>query len=131
MASYVLLLKEQEDDESVVYRFGPNEDVMGKIELNKITKMFSELESIPDPSIPSKFYFDRAAQRLVVCLVREGGSSQKELHLNHDYPSLQVKGFTSCGGYPVPSEFFIKPVTRIGKRESPMRLKHTLLKLRG
>jgi len=46
---------------------------MGKIELNKITKMFSELESIPDPSIPSKFYFDRAAQRLVVCLVREGG----------------------------------------------------------
>ncbi|WP_313637000.1 hypothetical protein [Paenibacillus sp.] len=73
MASYVLLLKEQEDDETVVYRFGPNEDVMGKIELNKITKMFSELESIPDPSIPSKFYFDRAAQRLVVCLVREGG----------------------------------------------------------
>lgn len=73
MASYVLLLKDHEDDETVVYRFGPNEDIMGKIELNKITKKFTELESLPDPNIPNKFYFDRAAQRLVVCLVREGG----------------------------------------------------------
>lgn len=73
MASYVLLLKDHEDDETVVYRFGPNEDIMGKIKLNKITKKFTELESLPDPNIPNKFYFDRAAQRLVVCLVREGG----------------------------------------------------------
>ncbi len=73
MASYVLLLKEHEDDEKVVYKFGPNEDVMGKIELNKTTRKISEIESLPDPNIPSKFYFDRAAQRLVVCLVREGG----------------------------------------------------------
>ncbi|ASS91427.1 MULTISPECIES: hypothetical protein [Aeribacillus] len=73
MASYVLLLKEYEDDETVVYKFGPNEEIMGKIELNKITRKFSELESLPDQNIPSKFYFDRAAQRLAVCLVREGG----------------------------------------------------------
>ncbi|MBD8027871.1 hypothetical protein H9636_14555 [Ureibacillus sp. Re31] len=75
MASYVLLLKEYEDDETVVYKFGPNEEIMGKIELNKnkITRRFSELESLPDQNIPSKFYFDRAAQRLAVCLVREGG----------------------------------------------------------
>lgn len=73
LASYVLLLKEFENNESVIYKFGPNENVMGKIELNKITRKFSELEGIPDPSIPSKFYFDRAAQRLAVCLVREGG----------------------------------------------------------
>lgn len=73
LASYVLLLKEYEDDETVVYKFGPNEEIMGKIELNKITRKFSELESLPDQNIPSKFYFDRAAQRLAVCLVREGG----------------------------------------------------------
>ncbi|WP_419958280.1 hypothetical protein [Psychrobacillus psychrotolerans] len=73
MASYVLLLKEYEDDETVVYKFGPNEEIMGKIELNKITRKFSELESLPDQHIPSKFYFDRAAQRLAVCLVRENG----------------------------------------------------------
>ncbi len=33
-----LLLKEYEDEEKVVYRFGPNEEQMGKIELNKKTK---------------------------------------------------------------------------------------------
>ncbi|KKZ93457.1 hypothetical protein [Bacillus wiedmannii] len=73
MASYVLLLKEYEDNETVVYRFGPNENSMGKIELNKLTRKVSELEAIPDQNIPSKFYFDRAAQRLAVCLIREGG----------------------------------------------------------
>lgn len=69
----MLLLKESEDDETVVYKFGPNELTMGKIELNKKTRKFSELETLPDPLIPAKFYFDRAAQRLVVCLVKEGG----------------------------------------------------------
>ncbi|MGG1592422.1 hypothetical protein [Terribacillus saccharophilus] len=73
MASYVLLLKDYEDNDSVIYRFGPNEKVMGKIKLNKSTRQFSELEELPDENIPSKFYFDRAAQRLAVCLVREGG----------------------------------------------------------
>ncbi|WP_107839304.1 hypothetical protein [Metasolibacillus meyeri] len=73
MASHVLLLKEYEDNEIVVYRFGPNEDIMGKIELNKFTRKFSELEAIPNSNFPSKFYYERAAQRLAVCLVREGG----------------------------------------------------------
>lgn len=73
LASYVLLLKEYEDNETVVYRFGPNENIMGKIELNKFTRKFSELEVIPDNNFPSKFYYDRAAQRLAVCLVKEGG----------------------------------------------------------
>ncbi|WP_405097375.1 hypothetical protein [Oceanobacillus sp. FSL H7-0719] len=73
MAAYVLLLKEYEDDDTVVYKFGPNEEIMGKMELNKITGKFSELESLPEQNIPTKFYFDRAAQRLTVCLVREGG----------------------------------------------------------
>jgi len=38
LASFVLLLKEYEDDATVVYKFDPNEEVMGKIELNKITR---------------------------------------------------------------------------------------------
>ena len=74
MASYVLLLKEYEDNETVVYRFRPNENTMGKIELNKFTRKFSELEVIPDSNFPSEFYYDRAAQRLAICLVREGGA---------------------------------------------------------
>ncbi len=73
LASYVLLLKEHEDKETVIYRFGPNEHSMGKIELNKLTKKVRELETIPDKDISSKFYFNRAAQKLAVCLVRDGG----------------------------------------------------------
>lgn len=73
LASYVLLLKEYEDNEIVVYRFGPNENIMGKMGLNKVTKKFYEIELIPEQDYPSKFYFDRAAQRLAVCLVREDG----------------------------------------------------------
>ena len=48
MGAYVLLLKELEDVEKVIYRFGPNEDSMGKIQLNKITGKFTEIEPIPD-----------------------------------------------------------------------------------
>ncbi|WP_256975210.1 MULTISPECIES: hypothetical protein [Paenibacillus] len=42
MASFVLLLKDYEDDEKVIYYFGPNEHVMGKIELNKRRKPFKK-----------------------------------------------------------------------------------------
>jgi len=73
VAAYVLLLKEYETDEMVVYKFGPNEKSMGKIALNKGTRMISEVEAIPDDNIRSSFYFDRAAQRLTVCLLKEGG----------------------------------------------------------
>lgn len=71
MGAYVLLLKELEDVEKVIYRFGPNEDSMGKIQLNKITGKFTEIEPIPDSSIVTQFYFGRAIQRLSVCFVRE------------------------------------------------------------
>ncbi|MCG3086908.1 hypothetical protein [Sporosarcina cyprini] len=42
-----------------------------KIELNKETRIFSELEPINNPNHSSQFYFDRAAQRMVRCLVKE------------------------------------------------------------
>ncbi|MCK6077397.1 hypothetical protein [Paenibacillus silvae] len=73
MASFVLLLKEMEDEEKVIYKFGPNEMVMGRIELNKITRKFVELDPIPDSNISTKFYFARAAQKLSVCFIRENG----------------------------------------------------------
>lgn len=43
------------------------------VKLNKITRKFTQLESIPDPNFSTKFYFDRAAQKLSVCLIRENG----------------------------------------------------------
>ncbi|MEI5909148.1 hypothetical protein WAK64_19030 [Bacillus spongiae] len=73
MASFVLLIKEYENNEVVVYRFGPNEDIIGKIELNKITGRLYEIKPIPDPNFSSEFYYKRAARRLAVIFSREGG----------------------------------------------------------
>lgn len=73
MASFVLLIKDYEDDEVVIYRFGPNEKEMGKIKLNKKTNMFSELEAVSQKARTAKFYFDRAAQRLARCVMKENG----------------------------------------------------------
>ncbi|WP_078552271.1 hypothetical protein [Bacillus alkalicellulosilyticus] len=73
MGAFVLLLKDYEDESVVIYRFGPEEEIMGKIELNKVTRMFSELEPINNPNHSNRFYFDRAAQRLARCLVKESG----------------------------------------------------------
>lgn len=73
MATFVLLLKEYEDDNIVIYKFGPNEKVMGKIELNKSTRMFNELEPVPNSEQIAQFYFNRAAQRLARCFIKEEG----------------------------------------------------------
>lgn len=72
MGAFVLLLKDYEDESVVIYRFGPKEDIMGKIQLNKETRMFAELEPINNQNHSNQFYFDRAAQRMARCLVKEG-----------------------------------------------------------
>lgn len=38
MAVFILMLKEFEDEERVVYQYGPNEDLMGRIEYDKKMK---------------------------------------------------------------------------------------------
>lgn len=73
MASYVILLKENESENEVVYKFGPDEQHLGKIKFDKKTNMFSELMPVIGSSNKSKFYFDRAAQRLARCIVKENG----------------------------------------------------------
>ncbi|MDQ0719224.1 hypothetical protein QF049_000485 [Paenibacillus sp. W4I10] len=45
---------------------------MGKIELKK-KETIQEVEPVVNPNNESKFYFDRAAQRLARCLYREKG----------------------------------------------------------
>lgn len=73
MASFVLLLKDYEDEEKVIYHFGPNEQIMGNIELNKKNETIQEVTPVVNANNESKFYFDRAAQRLAMCLYRENG----------------------------------------------------------
>lgn len=71
MGAFVLLLKDYEDESIVIYRFGPKEEIMGRIQLNKDSRMFSELEPITNPNHSNQFYFDRAAQRMARCLIKE------------------------------------------------------------
>jgi len=70
MASFVLILKEYEDNEKVIYKFGPNETTLGKIQFDKHRNVFTELEPVPDPEMTSKFYFDRAAQKITKCVIK-------------------------------------------------------------
>ncbi|MCV9948936.1 hypothetical protein [Paenibacillus sp. BT-177] len=79
MGAFVLLFKEHEDETVVIYRYGPNEHIMGKVQLNKETKLFSEIEPLSDPSHSNKFYFDRAAQQMARCFVKENGIFPDEM----------------------------------------------------
>jgi hypothetical protein len=73
MASFVLLLKEYEDEAAVIYKFGPSDHQMGRIKFDKKTTIISEVEPVPDSEQSPNFYFKRAAQRLARCIA-EGGS---------------------------------------------------------
>lgn len=73
MASFVILLKEYEDEVAVIYRFGPNDHQMGRIKFDKKTTLISELEPVLDSKQSPNFYFKRAAQRLARCITEEGG----------------------------------------------------------
>ncbi|EGO63781.1 hypothetical protein [Acetonema longum] len=78
MAAIVLMIKEHEDGDAVVYKFGPDEQHQGRIRLNKKTNMLSELEPVPCPS--PKFHFDMAAQRLARCIATEGGIFSERMY---------------------------------------------------
>lgn len=73
MAVYVLLLKEYEDEEKVIYKYGPNEEITGKIEYNKKSNKIIEIEPIIKEGISNDFYIKRAAQKLAVISVRANG----------------------------------------------------------
>ncbi|EPY2274697.1 hypothetical protein ACFLKB_00705 [Clostridium sp. FAM 1755] len=73
MAVFVLLIKEYEDAEKVVYKYGPNEEVMGKIEYNKIDRTFKEIEAIEQEGDSNEFFINLAAQRISRIVVREKG----------------------------------------------------------
>jgi hypothetical protein len=62
MAFYILLVKESEDEQTVVYRFGPNEEKLGCLLLDKTSGMVKELE--PVPTSTSEVLFPRAAVKL-------------------------------------------------------------------
>jgi hypothetical protein len=69
VATYVLLVKEEETEEFVVYKFGPDKDTLGRMRLNKTNGEPEELEMVPGST--SNFYYLRAASTLIRIL-KEG-----------------------------------------------------------
>lgn len=62
MAFYVLLLKEHEDDQYVVYKFGPHEEALGRLRLDKATGVVDEID--PVTTINPQAFFNRAAVKV-------------------------------------------------------------------
>ena len=72
MAVYVLLLKEYEDEEKVIYKYGPNEEILGKIQYDKKLDKIIEIKPIVKEGVSNEFYFRRSAQKIAVMSKMEG-----------------------------------------------------------
>lgn len=83
MAVYVLLIKEYEDDEKVVYKYGHSEDTTGKIEYNKISRAFKEIESIKKKEFQTTFSLTLQLKELRELLEEKKEYFLKEQQLNH------------------------------------------------
>ncbi|MCC5663429.1 hypothetical protein [Nostoc mirabile] len=62
MAFYVLILKEKEDEIGVTYRFGPHEDRLGSLWIDKFSGEVKELQETPEQN--SQAFFQRAAVKV-------------------------------------------------------------------
>lgn len=74
MAVFVILLKDYEDEERVVYSYGPNEETMGKIEYDKKNGVINQLSSIDSDIYPDEFFFKRAGRRLARMIIKENNN---------------------------------------------------------
>lgn len=73
MAAFVLMIKLEDNEEKVIYKFGPNEQHMGIIEFNKMNKMSNVRESVNDGILSNKAYERWAAEKIVKLMYKEGG----------------------------------------------------------
>ncbi|MBC1524662.1 hypothetical protein HB825_13485 [Listeria booriae] len=64
MAVFIIMTKEYENEEKVVYKYGPDEKISGTIEYNKDSGMISQQEPIVSEFYPDEFFFKRAGRRL-------------------------------------------------------------------
>lgn len=74
MAVYILMKKIMDDDEKVIYKFGPNEGQMGIIEFDKKKRKFNITEHVNDGILSNKAYERWAAEKIVKLMDKEGGN---------------------------------------------------------
>lgn len=65
MSIYVLLIKDYEDSKKVIYKYGPNEGLTGKIKYNKNENTISKVEPIIKKGMSDDFFFQIAAKKIV------------------------------------------------------------------
>ncbi len=74
MAVFVLMIKEFEDEDRVVYFYGPNENTMGRIEYDKKHEVINQISPIDSNCFADDFFFKRAGRRLSRMVIRENHS---------------------------------------------------------
>ena len=67
------MIKKYDDDKKVVYRFGPNERLMGEIEFDKEEKIFNILEQVNDSRISNQSYENWAMEQIIKIMYRDNG----------------------------------------------------------
>ena len=73
MAVYSKMIKKYDDDKKVVYRFGPNERLMGEIEFDKEEKIFNILGQVNDSRISNQSYENWAMEQIIKIMYRDNG----------------------------------------------------------
>lgn len=73
MAVYVLMKKIKDNEKKVVYKFGPNDNLMGIIEFDKNQKTFNIIKKVSDDISMNKAYEKWAAEKIVKIMYRENG----------------------------------------------------------
>ena len=73
MAVYLKMIKEYEDKKKVIYKFGPNENLMGEMEFDKEKKVFSVLGHVNDTKISNQAYENWATEQIIKIMFRNNG----------------------------------------------------------
>ncbi len=73
MAAYVKMIKKYDDEKTVIYQFGPDENQMGEIEFDKKRKKFKILKQVNDIRISNQAYERWVSQQIIKIMYRNNG----------------------------------------------------------
>lgn len=73
MAAYVKMIKKYDDEKTVIYQFGPDENQMGEIEFDKKRKKFKILKQVNDIRISNQAYERWASRQIIKIMYRNNG----------------------------------------------------------
>lgn len=73
MAVYMKMIKKFDDENRVIYQFGPNENQMGEIEFDKGEKIFRILKKVNDSKVSNQAYENWASEQIIKIMFRNNG----------------------------------------------------------